>query len=103
VTNVNLKYRITDIGPYVVYVEYNNFNVGRVHPMKLGGLLVLRELQRVKNEITKIYRVGRNRLKIVLKTVLAANSLVREKLFSDNELTAYIPQHLTEKKRLYEE
>jgi hypothetical protein len=37
VTNVNLKYPITDIGPYVVYVEYNNFNVGRVHPMKLGG------------------------------------------------------------------
>jgi hypothetical protein len=34
----------------------------------------------------------------VLKTALAANSLVREKLFSDNKLTAYIPQHLTEKK-----
>jgi hypothetical protein len=36
----------------------------------------------------------------VLKTALAANSLVREKLFSDNELTAYIPQHLTEKKAI---
>jgi hypothetical protein len=95
-TNVNLKYRITDIGPYVVYVGHNNFNVGRVHPMKLGGLL--REIQRVKNEITEICRVGRNRLKIVLKTALAGNSLAREKLFSDNELTPYIPQHFTEKK-----
>jgi hypothetical protein len=96
--NVNLKYRTTDIGPYVVYVEHNTLNVGRVHPMKLGGLL--RDLQWVKNEITEICRVGRNRLKIVLKTALAANSLVREKLFSDNELTAYIPQHLTEKKAI---
>jgi hypothetical protein len=34
--NVNLKYRTTDIGPYVVYVEHNTLNVGTVHPMKLG-------------------------------------------------------------------
>lgn len=96
--NTNLRYRSVDVGPFVVYVEHNSLNIGNVHPMKIGG--ILKNLPEFNSNITEVARVGRNRIKIVLKTASAANLIVEKQIFEANELRAYIPQHLTEKKAI---
>lgn len=96
--NTDLRYRSNDIGPYVILVEHLNLNIGRVHPMKLGGMF--KELNEVNKEISEISKVGRNRIKIIFKCASAANSVINHKIFAENHLVAYIPKNLTQKQAL---
>lgn len=97
--NYNLRFKDTDSGPFCVYVEHDTLNVGQLHPMKVGNILseFTAELQA---EIIEVLSVGRNRIKIFLKSGASANFLIGHEIFIKHKLKSYIPQHLVEKKAL---
>lgn len=92
----NNKFRNSDKGPYIVFVEHKILNLGRLHPMKLGEKLS--QLSEYEKHITEISGVGRNRIKVLLDSGNAANKLIGDSFFEKNDLVAYIPNYLTEKK-----
>lgn len=96
--NINNRYRELDFGPFCVYVEHETLNLGRLHPMRVGDLLY--RIEDFRNEISEVSVVGRNRIKIVLKSRNAANLIISHRVFKDNQLIAYIPQHFTEKRAI---
>lgn len=90
------KYSETDEGPYYVFVESCNANIGRLHPMALGKLLY-RESVPMKKDIIDVRNAGRNRIKVEMRSGSAANSLVDLQLFPENHMEAYIPRFMTTK------
>lgn len=94
--NMNNRFRSNDIGPYLIFVEHKSLNIGRLHPMKLGEKLS--QLSEYDKYITEISSVGKNRIKIEVSSGNIANNLVEESFFNNNDLVAYIPNYLTEKK-----
>lgn len=104
--NVSNKYRSSDLGPFMVYVEHNNKNtadegkrnIGRLFPIKVGHFL--QACDNFRNNIIDIKSIGYNRVKVVLKTFSSANELVNHKLITENNLIAFIPTFFTQKKGL---
>ena len=97
--NTDNRYRALDTGPFQVYVEHKFLNIGRLHPMKVGQLL--NELENeIQSQIEEVKPVGRNRVRISVKSPSAANLLVVHNVFQKNDLIAYIPEHLTCKKAI---
>lgn len=90
------RYANNSPGPFVVYVEHSNLNIGRLHPMRLGEKLM--RIEDSEECIKEINVIGKNRVKIEVTSAGAANRLVNNSIFSENELIAYIPLHLTEKR-----
>lgn len=90
------RYNNNSTGPFVLYVEHLSLNVGRLHPMKLAEKLL--NIGDDERYITEINVIGRNRVKIVVANAAAANRLVTNTIFAENELVAYVPLHLTEKR-----
>lgn len=81
-----------------VYIEkVNKENLGRLHPLVVGH--ILHKKLCIKN-IIAIKSVGFNRIKVQLKTFVDANLLVNNKLLIAENLRAFIPNHLLEKKGL---
>lgn len=97
VINTDRRYGLQDKGPFHVFIEHTELNLGNLHPMKVGRILngLSMELQSAINEVKT---VGRNRVKIEVKSAVVANLLVTHDTFKNNKMIAYIPQHLTEKK-----
>lgn len=94
--DISNRFRNCDTGPYHIFVEHLELNIGRLHPMKLGEKLV--NLGEYEKFISEISTVGRNRIKIELTSGSIANKLVEDAFFKKNNLIAYIPSHLTEKR-----
>lgn len=94
--DTNNKFKNNDAGPYLIFVEHKSLNIGRLHPMKLGEKLM--QLSEYDKYITEISSVGKNRIKIEVNSGNIANKLVVEPFFNNNDLIAYIPNYLTEKK-----
>lgn len=93
---VRNRYQVTDGGPFFIYVEHKQLNVGNLHPMSIGRILEpLIEFDQCINEITA---VGRNRVKLIVNNALQANKIVQSEVFPANKLVAYIPSHCIEKK-----
>lgn len=92
----NNMYKESDPGPYFVYVEHEQSNLGRLFPVRVGHYLFCN--QTFKNSITDIKPIGLNRVKVVLNTAKAANLLVKHELLTANKLVAYIPKYFTQKK-----
>lgn len=90
------RFKSTDSGPYLIFVEHIDLNIGRLHPMRLGEKLI--NLSEYDRYISEISNVGRNRIKIEVNSAEIANKLVNEPFFKNNDLVAYIPSYLTEKK-----
>lgn len=90
------KYRNHDQGPFYVYVEHQDKNIGRLFPIRVGHYLYINETY--KKAIVDIKTVGKNRVKVVLNSRKAANDLVNHDLLTKNNLVAYIPRYYTERK-----
>lgn len=87
---VRNRYRVTDKGPYIINLEGNKGNLGKVHRMALGKWL-FQSASTLKNEIIDIMATGKNRMKMTTKTPEAANELLSLEIFREREITAYIP------------
>lgn len=80
---------------YVFLEKTNNENLGRLHPMVVGHILH-RKLN-IPN-ILKIEKVGRNRVRVELKSIKDANNLVNNPHLRTENLKAFIPKNLLERK-----
>lgn len=91
------KYRPTDKAPYIVFVEHQEKNLGRLFPVRVGHYLLECD-KRISESVVDIKVVGINRVKVILKTYNAANSLVNNEVLRKQKLLAYIPKFYTQKK-----
>lgn len=82
---------------YVFIEKTNNENIGRLHPLVVGHILHKKLL--VKN-IVSIKSAGKNRVKVHFNSTRDANLLVANQLLRAENLKAFIPNHLLEKKGL---
>lgn len=98
IKNINTDNRFSSYstGPYYIFVEHKYLNIGRIHPMRLGEKLL--HIGEDEKHIIEINNIGRNRIRIQVDSASAANKLVSNSVFENNDLVAYIPTHLTEKK-----
>lgn len=81
------EYRLTDLGPYVVYIEGTNGSIGYVHPLKLGKHLY--ENNNLNLDIRNIKRKGKNRVGIEFTSAGHANLFVKHIKFEN--CNVYIP------------
>lgn len=96
VYNFENKYKSSDTGPYFVYVEHAEKNIGRLFPIKVGHYLF--HCERFKNDVLDIKPVGFNRVKVIFKTGQIANALINHRIVKENGLVAYIPEYYTHRK-----
>lgn len=94
--DITNRYRATDVGPYYVFVEHKDKNIGRLFPMRVG--YYLRMNNEFKKSIVDIKVVGRNRVKVILNSLKAANEMIDNDLLTKNGLISYIPRFFTQKK-----
>lgn len=90
------RYRKTDKGPFYVYIEHKNNNLGRLFPIRIGHYFLPNKT--ISNNIIDIKSIGINRVKVILKTYIAANQLVTSDIIKNNNLIAYIPRFFTQKR-----
>lgn len=90
------KYKQTDRGPYIVYVEHQTKNLGRLFPIRVGHFLLQQDS--LKNDIIDIKSVGINTVKVLFKTYNIANSLINHDIITKNNFVAYIPKYYNHKK-----
>ena len=94
--NINNRFQEDNPGPYYIFVEHKYLNVGRIHPMKLNEILT--QLGEDEKHVVELYPVGRNLIKLEISNANAANRIVENNFFEQNNLVAYVPLNLTEKK-----
>lgn len=94
--DLNNRYRFNDKGPFIVYIEHKEKNIGRLFPIRIGHFL--RKDIRFKNNIVDMKSIGKNRVKIFCKNYETANTLIDHELIITNNLVAYIPTFFTQKK-----
>lgn len=87
------KYSSDNIYVYVESTTINN--LGKLHPIAVGH--ILHKKLKVKN-ISQIKSIGKNRIKIQFKNFRDANSLINNSMLNAENLRAFIPKHLLEKK-----
>lgn len=92
------KYKEDSSGPHTIFVEHKYLNFGKLHPLRISEKLY--NLGGDEQYIDYLDIVGRNRVQIFTKSARAANILVKNPVFEQNNLIAYIPLHLTTKKGL---
>lgn len=99
-SNINFdnRYKNDSKGPFSIFVEHKYLNFGKLHPMRISEKLY--NLGGEEKNISYLEIVGRNRVQVFCKTPQAANVLVSNPIFDQNNLVAYVPSHLTEKKGL---
>ena len=94
--DVENRYRVSDNGPFYVYVEHINKNLGRLFPVRVGHYLF--NNNEFKHNIVDIKSVGINRVKVIFKSYEIANKLINHDLLAAYGLIAYIPKFYTHKK-----
>lgn len=94
--DLNTRYRFGDGGPFIVYIESVDNNIGKLHPIRVGHYLHL--VQSIKNSIVSIKSVGRNKIKVEFNNINAANTLINHECVKANNFIAYIPKFYVERK-----
>ncbi|XP_026482077.1 uncharacterized protein LOC113389234 [Ctenocephalides felis] len=89
-----VRYDSYDKGPYIIYVESYNKNIGRLHPMALGKK-IHDAWPNMKTNLEEIGVIGKNKVKLILSNGVTANRLLDGDFFKSNNLRAYIPKYLT--------
>lgn len=90
------RYKSTDSGPFSVYVEHKNKNFGKLFPIRIGHYLKINN--QFKNSILDIKSVGINRVKVIMNSYRAANSLVNNEILISEGFQSYIPKFYTQRK-----
>lgn len=94
--NFNNRYGLLDKGPYYVFVEHKDKNLGKLFPLRVGHYLFSEKT--FKNDVIDITSVGINRVKVIFKTYNIANKLINHDIIIRNNLIAHIPNYFTQKK-----
>ncbi|KAK4886117.1 hypothetical protein RN001_002388 [Aquatica leii] len=94
--DLKLRYRSTDIGPYFVYVESNDKNIGKFQAIRVGHYL--KQDAVIRSQISDIKSLGRNKIRLEFISYLAANKIITHTCITDNNFIAYIPKYFVERK-----
>lgn len=92
-------YEVSDEGPYVVFVESTSgegHGIDRIHPMALGNMFK-RIHPEIQNKMERVYKNGKNRLKLVMKDKQSANILATSEKMKQKGFSCYIPKFLITK------
>lgn len=90
-------YSLNDQGPFYVYIQNKEGNIGKYH--KIGtARLILNSVPEIQNNILNISIIGYNRVKIELDTAKSANLLVESKTLKEKNYEVYIPSFFTQRK-----
>ncbi|CAG9764471.1 unnamed protein product [Ceutorhynchus assimilis] len=89
------KYNLSCI--YVMIENTSKENFGRVHPLRVGHILHKKLM--IQN-IIEVKAVGKNRVRVQLKSLKDANLLINNVALEKENLRAFIPNHLLETKGL---
>lgn len=91
------KYLPSDKAPFIVFVEHEEKNIGRLFPVRVGHYL-LNCGSSIYDSVVDIKIVGVNRVKVILDKYTAANALVDNQILKRQKLLSYIPKFCTQKK-----
>lgn len=75
------------ISPYIVYIESQDKNAGKMHYMKLARILKEADVTGIR----EIKPLGKNRIELTTNTWQQANTVVHSKRLKDMGLNTYIP------------
>ncbi|KAI5731334.1 hypothetical protein M8J77_008389 [Diaphorina citri] len=90
-------YELNDEGPFVLFVQGSSGNgIERIHPMALGTLFK-RLHPDINNKMERIFKNGKNRLKLVMKDRLSANILITSDKMKEKGFSCFIPKFLVTK------
>lgn len=93
-------YEASDEGPYILFVQGTNERGGgieRIHPMALGN--IFKKLHpEIANKVERIYKNGKNRLKLVMKDRTSANILVTSEKMKQKGFLCFVPTFFVTKK-----
>lgn len=92
-----MKYLHLYDAPYYAYIQHNDQNIGRLHPMAIGKLLY-EHIKNPKAVIQEITKLGANRIKVTMKTISDINNLIENPVLKENGYIVYVPRHLTERR-----
>ena len=87
--NKILAFSPNSIGPYYVYVQSNNQNIGQLHPAAIGYKLK-------SNQITGVVETqfsGKNRIKVEFNDPLLANKFISHPILEKEQWKAFIPSN----------
>ncbi|XP_018397608.1 PREDICTED: uncharacterized protein LOC108775675 [Cyphomyrmex costatus] len=85
---ISPRYSVRDPGPFVVYVYPINRD-NAIHPTLISRLIVKSGIP----DILEIKKIGRGKVLIEVKSASAANRLVENQAFPQNDLKAFIPAY----------
>lgn len=83
-------YARNDLGPYVVYVYASVSNGSSPHPLSMARVISVVS----GNHIKEIKNIGRGKSLVVLKSAVAANSLINSGELKIHKYNAFIPSYL---------
>ncbi|XP_026482704.1 uncharacterized protein LOC113390830 [Ctenocephalides felis] len=88
-----IRFEGCDMGPYTIFVESKDKNIGRLHPMALGKIIHNAGAY-FKFGLTEVSVIGKNKVKMEFKSARVANKILDDKILEKNNLKAYIPKYL---------
>ncbi|KAG5867789.1 hypothetical protein JTB14_002761 [Gonioctena quinquepunctata] len=80
-------YQYTDSGPFEIYIQCNNKNIGNYHILGIAKTVLDMKLTDVK----KINKKGKNRISVEFKTFQAANELAKNEELKKKGYDVFIP------------
>lgn len=83
------KYAMNSLGPFKIFLESNDHNLGRLHPLAVGRMLFNNNVP----NIVKVETLGRNRICVQFNSQSAANSFLDNPVLKTENLRAYVPTH----------
>lgn len=89
---VTYLYSADDRGPFTVFIESKNQNIGNLNPLSIGKMFFMDKQFSLK--INKISRKGKKRVGVDFSTGDEANSFVGRNNFDSDEYDVYIPANM---------
>lgn len=86
-----ILYTKNDMGPYTVYVQNKEGNIGKFHRISTAKL-IRSAIPQLQDNIKSISAIGYNRIKVELINTESANKLVESRLLAEKKYEVYIPQ-----------
>lgn len=95
VFDINIRISDNAPGPYLVFIEHKNKDIGRIHPMAIGH--ILHNKLNIRKDILLVKSVNRRKISVELKSAVSANKLIEHPLLAQEQLVAYVPKHTVQR------
>lgn len=94
--DLKTRYRPSDKGPFFVYIESLDKNIGKLHAIRVGHHL--KQDSYLRSSIVDIKTLGKNKIKVEFKNHKSANDILTHRCIKENNYVAYIPKFYVERR-----